>query len=179
MFLMVGCTNKEDVSVAKSEDTISELENKIVKLEQIIEEHEEEITRIQESDTLSDKISIIDESNSYLSSQLYVLNNVIQHTTSNKTAMLNSAEINGDTLNLNITYTNMINDEDAPNGFRLVETEEGTEVLSISKDVPVFLLENPRTSFVATWEQVVAHRGFLRLFEKDGEVVLISESYLP
>lgn len=186
VFLIVGCTNKEEVSVSISEDVNNDLKNEIVKLAQIIEkqkasieEHEEKLTRITELDTLRDTISGLEESTTYLLDRVYLLENVIQHTTSYKTAMLNSTEIKGDTLNLNITYTNKINDEDAPNGFRLVKTEEGTSVLSIAKDVPVFLLETPGKSFQATWEQIVEYRGFLQLFEKSGEVVFISEVYLP
>ena len=93
--------------------------------------------------------------------------------------MLNSAEIKEDTLNLNITYTNKVIDEEAPNGYRLENTGEEISVLRISKDVPVFILENPKKSIEATWDQLVNHRGFFQIFERNGEVVFISESYLP
>lgn len=184
ILLMAGCNDKEKIS--NSNDINRSLENKLLELEQIIgkqqvsiAEHEEQLSRMNELIAFSDNISNLEESDSYLSNKLYVLENLIQHTTSYKTAMLNSAEIKEDTLNLNITYTNKVIDEEAPNGFIMVETGEGTKVLSISEEVPVFLLENPGKSILATWEDIVEYRGFLQLYEKDGKVVFISESYLP
>lgn len=184
ILLMAGCNDKEKIS--NSNDTNRSLENKLLELEQIIgkqqvsiEEHEEQLSRMKELIAFGDNISNLEVSDSYLSNKLYVLENLIQHTTSYKTAMLNSAEIKGNTLNLNITYTNKVIDEEAPNGFIMVETGEGTKVLSISEEVPVFLLENPGKSILATWEDIVEYRGFLQLYEKEGKVVFISESYLP
>lgn len=176
MLLMFGCDNKEGASESISGDTNSKLESNIEELEQIIEEQQ---ASIDELNTLNEKVSILDESNTYINNKLYVLETLIQHITSYKTAMVNSAEIKGDKLNINITYTDLIDDDDAPNGFRMVETGEGTKVLNISKDVPIFLLEDPSKSIEATWEQIVAFKGFIKLFEEDGKVIFISEVYLP
>ncbi|AWE07590.1 hypothetical protein DCE79_09445 [Lysinibacillus sp. 2017] len=184
IFLMAGCKGNEEASVPNESN--GQLENKIVELEQIIEKqqlsiekHEEKLSEMNDSDIPNDRNINLEESISYLTNKIYVLETLIQHTTSYKTAMLNSAEIKGDTLNLNITYTNKVMDEEAPNGFRMVETGDGTKVVTISEGVPVFLLENPSTSVLATWEDIVEFRGFVQLFEKDGKIVLISESYLP
>lgn len=180
---MTGCKSEVDESVTNSN---RQLENKIVKLEKIIEkqqvsleEHEEKLSETKDLDMPNDKIISLEESVTYLTNKIYILETLIQHTTSFKTAMLNSADIKGNTLKLNITYTNKVIDEEAPNGFRMVETEDGTKDVSISEGVPIFLLENPGTSIVATWEDIIEFRGFLQLFEKDGKIVFISESYLP
>ena len=114
MLLMFGCDNKEGASESISGDTNSKLESNIEELEQIIEEQQ---ASIDELNTLNEKVSILDESNTYINNKLYVLETLIQHITSYKTAMVNSAEIKGDKLNINITYTDLIDDDDAPNGW--------------------------------------------------------------
>jgi len=121
----------------------------------------------------------IKESYTIFHNNLYSLNQLVNLTLDSKTAILNHAEVQGDTLNLNITFADKIGDQDEPNGFRLEETEEGTMTLSVSKNVPIYLLKDASSLVEVDWEKVVTHRGFLQLYEKDGEVVFISEIYLP
>lgn len=186
MLLMVGCADK-DVSPSTTDDTNHNLEAKIIKLEQIIEkqqkvieEYEKKLTPLDELESLNDTINFLQESSFTLDNKLYMLDTLIKQTTSSKTAMINDATIQGNTIHLNVTYTNMIEgDEEGPSGFRLEETEEGTEVITLSKDVPVFKLIDPGTLVQATLDEIHDFRGFVQLFEKDGETVFISELYLP
>lgn len=60
-----------------------------------------------------------------------------------------------------------------------METEGGTITLSVSKNVPIYLLKNATSLIPVDWDKVVAHRGLLQLYEKNGEVVFISEIYIP
>jgi hypothetical protein len=184
MLAMVGCDNKA-VSLTNTNDTKNDFEEKMVELEQtikkqqaIIDEHEEKLTNLIElnSDT---QLSILEESNFYINNKLYVLETLIDQITTYKTAMLTNAEINGETLKITITYTDIVSGDGEPNGFRLVETGEGTKVLTLTKDVPIFLLKNPGESYEAPWNEVVGYQGFLQLFEKEGKIVFISETYLP
>ncbi|GAA0343920.1 hypothetical protein GCM10008967_37950 [Bacillus carboniphilus] len=184
ILLITGCTKNETASI--SDQVISELQNKVEKLEQTIERQQESITahnnqlnKINEGESLNKNIAIIEESYSYLQNHLFVLETVIQHTTTSKTAVLNSAEIIGDSIHINITYTNKIRDENAPNNFRLVETGEGTRTISITDDVPILILDGPSKLKEAEWEHVGDHQRFLQLFEKNGEVVCILEWYIP
>ena len=109
----------------------------------------------------------------------FAMNHLIDLTLDSQTAILNHAEVKGDLLNLNITFADKIEDQDAPNGFHLVETEGGTITLSVSKNVPIYLLKNAASLIPVDWDKVVAHRGLLQLYEKNGEVVFISEIYIP
>ncbi|MGY3718469.1 hypothetical protein ACWE42_23420 [Sutcliffiella cohnii] len=186
VFILVGCTKKEEASLSVSDEKISELETKMTKLEEELykqqafkEETEELIAKIQDYDELKISIQMLEESYLYVMNQNYVLDRLLQHTTTYKTAMLNSAKIIDDSLSINITYQDKVTDDEAPNGFRLVETSEGTKDLLIKGGVPILLQENPGMLMEATWEHVVDHRGFLQLFEKDGEVIFILESYIP
>lgn len=186
VFILVGCTKKGEASLSVSDEKVSELENKIAKLEEEMqkqqefkEETEELIALKQDYDELKNSIQSLEESYLYVMNQNYVLDRLLQHTTTYKTAMLNSAKIIDDSLSINITYQDKVTDDEAPNGFRLVETSEGTKDLLIKGGVPILLQENPGMLMEATWEQVVDHRGFLQLFEKDGEVIFILESYIP
>ena len=180
---MVGCTNKEEGSLASSnnadENTIKKLEQKIEEQQAIMEEHEKKLTTLDEWEQLKTQLSLLDESNVYLQNRLYLLEAVINETTTSKTAILNSFEINEKSLDMNITYMNSIVDEDAPNNYRLIESGEGTKVISIREDVPIWLLKNPGESVQVTWEEFAIMSGFLKLYEKNGKIVFISEIYLP
>ena len=116
ILLLVGCTNKEDVRVSSSE-----VENKFIKLEQKIEmlqasidEHEDKFNGMNEldTDTLNENMDMLEEFDAYLYNQIYLLENIIKQTTLHKTAMLNSAEIDGNTLNINVTYTSKLIDDE-------------------------------------------------------------------
>lgn len=102
-------------------------------------------------------------------------------TLSSRTARLNHVTINGDKLNLEITYTEKIPDPNTPNGFRLEESKEGT-IISVGKDVPIYLLKDPHFLIPMDWEGLIINSailGLLHIYEKDGEVFFISEIYLP
>ena len=197
MFLMAGCNNKDvspvdadvnnKVAALTNDDTIHHLEGKVVELEKIIEkqqqaieEHEEKLMRLEEIDSSTNWIDNLYEMTISTDSKLYELETLINQVTSSKTAMINDVAIHGNTINLNITYTNMIvGNNEGPSGFRLEETEEGTVDISVSNDVPVFLLKDPGTLIPASFEELSEYQKFVRLFEKDGEIVYISELYLP
>lgn len=184
LLFTVGCTNKE--AVTQSDGLINELESKVKELElkvqqqqSLLEEHQDQLTKVNELEVLSENLTRLEESNVNFHDNVYMLTQLIQRTTISKTAMLNKAEIKDEKLLLDVTYTNKIQDDEAPNGFHLEETSEGTKTVSLSKNVPIFLLDNPSKLKEVEWEQVVNHRGFLQLFEKEGEVVFIWEMYLP
>lgn len=186
LLLIVGCTNT-DVASEEFEKKIGKLESKILDLEETtekqqatIEKHKEQ-TNITESkiEALEVKNAILKDSTMTIESNYFAINELIKHTMNSRTAILNYAEINGEKLSLTITYSEKITDGDAPNGFRLEETGEGTITIGISKDVPIYLLGNASTLIQATWEDVVSRRGMLQLFENNGEVVFISEIYIP
>ncbi len=186
LFLLftVACTNKE--AVTQSDGLVNDLESKVKELElkvqqqqSLLEEHQDQLTKVYELELLSENLTRLEESNVNFHDKVYMLTQLIQRTTISKTAMLNKAEIKDDKLLLDVTYTNKIQDDEAPNGFHLEETSVGTKTVSISKNVPIFLLDNPSNLKEVEWEQVVNHRGFLQLFEKEGEVVFIWEMYLP
>ena len=178
LLLIVGCDNKENANNTNHnlEAKVRELEQIIEKQQAVLDEHEEKLTNIGQLDM---DVQLLKESNSYIDNKLYMLETLIEHTTSYKTAMLNDATIQENTINLNVTYTNFVDDEEGPNGFRLEETEEGTKILSLSKDVPVYKLIDPGTFVQATLDEIREFRGFVQLFEKDGKIVFISEIYLP
>ncbi|MBE4906536.1 hypothetical protein IMZ08_00510 [Bacillus luteolus] len=184
LLFTVGCTNKEPVTqsdglVNELDSKVKELELKVQQQQSLLEEHQEQLTKVNELEVLSENLIRREESNVNFHDNVYMLTQLIQRTTISKTAMLNKAEIKDEKLLLDVTYTNKIQDDEAPNGFRLEETSEGTKTVSISKDVPIFLLSDPSRLKEVEWKQVVNHRGFLQLFEKDGEVVFIWEMYLP
>lgn len=170
--LISGCTDKK-VASNNYENDISKLEKEILELNQAMEKQQ------LLNDELKMMMNTFEESYTVLHNNFYAMDELIDLTIDSKTAMLNNAEIKGDLLNLNITFTEKIRDENAPNGFRLEETEEGTVTLTISKNVPIFLVKNASSIIQVEWEEVVTHRGFLQLYEKNGEVVFISENYLP
>lgn len=177
LFLLTACSDKNADSAAKTDG--SQLEGKMIELEQKINDYNEQLTKLQEIESLQSKMDLLENEVSSLNNSLYVTSEIVKYTSASKTAMLNGAEIKGDQLLLDITYTNKITDEEAPNGFRLKETGEGTKTLSITKDVPIYILENPHTLTAADWEQIGSHQRLLQLFEKSGEVVFIMEWYLP
>lgn len=172
LLLIVGCTNK-DVASIDYENNISKLESEILKLNQATEKQQ------LLNEELEMKMKTLEESSTVLENNFYAMNEMIDLTIDSKTAMLNNAEITGDIMNLNITFTEKIRDQNAPNGFRLEETEGGTITLSISRNVPIFLVRNASSIIQVDWEEVVTYRGLLQLYEKNEEVVFISEIYLP
>ena len=179
LLLIVGFTNN-NVASDDYENDISELESRILELDQANEKqqlvNEEQEKRIIENEM---KLETIQESLNVFHNNFYAMNQLIDLTLDSKTAILNHAEVKGDLLNLNITFTEKIGDQDAPNGFHLVETEGGTKTLCVSKNVPIYLLKNVASLIPVEWDKVVAHRGLLQLYEKNGEVVFISEIYIP
>ncbi|MEO4053919.1 hypothetical protein [Solibacillus sp. CAU 1738] len=172
LLMIIGCSGK-NVDLNNYENDISKLESEILELNQAMEKQQ------FLNDELKMEMNTLEESYTVLQNNFYALNELIDLTIESKTAMLNNAEIKGDILNLNITFTEKVSDKNAPNGFRLEETEEGTKTLNISKNVPVYLLKDPSSIIQVDWEKVVTHRGLLQLYEKNGEVVFISEIYLP
>ncbi|MEI4771671.1 hypothetical protein WAX74_18790 [Psychrobacillus sp. FJAT-51614] len=176
---IVGCTNKNVASEDLEKDIIK-LESEVLILSQSIEKqqqlHEEQEKKLMLNES---KMETLEDSNTVLHNNFHALNELVNLTIDSKTAMLNNAEIDGDKLNLNITYTEKIDDQDAPNGFHLKETKGGTLTLSISKNVPIYLLKDPSSIIQVEWEKVVTHRGLLQIYEKNGKVVFISEIYLP
>jgi TolA-binding protein len=176
---IVGCTNKNIASEDLEKD-ISKLESEILNLNQSIEKQQQLGVEQEKKIMLNEsKMETIKESHTVLHNNFHALNELVNLTLDSKTAMLNSAEINGDILNLNITYTEKINDQNDPNGFHLEETEGGTITLSISENVPIYLVKSASSLIQVDWEEVITHRGLLQLYEKDGEVIFISEIYLP
>lgn len=180
LLLIVGCTNKNDEILEDYEKDISKLESTILELNQA-NEQQQIVNEELEQKIIANEMNIetLKESYTIFHNNFYSLNKLIDHTLDSKTAILNHAEVKGDTLNLNITFANKIGDQGAPNGFRLEETEGGSITLSVSKNVPIFLLSNASSLIEVDWEKVVTHRGFLQLYEKNGEVVFISEIYIP
>ncbi|QFF97498.1 hypothetical protein PB01_00980 [Psychrobacillus glaciei] len=179
LLLIVGCTNK-NVPSDDFENDISKLENKIVELNQAVEKQRFLLEEQEKKIMLNEmKMETVEELNTVLHNNFHSMNELINLSIDSKTAMLNSAEIKGNTLNLNITFTEKIMDQDAPNGFHLEETEGGAITLSISENVPICLVKGGSSLIQVDWEEVVIHRGLLQLYEKDGEVVFISEIYLP
>lgn len=172
LLLLVGCTNK-NVASKDYDNDISKLESEILKLNQAMEQQQ------LLNEELEMKMKTLEDSSTVLQNNFYAMNELIDLTIDSKTAMLNNAEIKGDILNLNITFTEKIIDQSAPNGFRLEETEGGTITLSISNNVPIFLVKNVSSIIQVDWGKVVTHRGLLRLYKNNGEVVFISEVYLP
>ena len=181
--LVAGCTNDENTkSRSDNEDgnTISKLEQTIQDQQETIVDHENKLTALDEWEQVMNELSLLKESTYYLQNRLDLQEAVINETTNYKTAILNSFDINGELfVIINITYKNKVIDADAPNGYRLIESSEGTKEISIKKDVPIWMLENPGESVQVTWEEFAPMSGFLKLYEKDGEVVFISEIYLP
>lgn len=179
LLLIVGCTNKNITSEDYEKD-ISKLESTILELNQA-NEKQQLINEELEQKIIANEINMetLKESYTIFQNNLYSLNQLVNLTLDSKTAILNHAEVQGDTLKLNITFADKIGDQDEPNGFRLEETEGGTLTLSVSKNVPIYLLKNAASLIPVDWDQVVTHRGFLQLYEKNGEVVFISEIYLP
>lgn len=176
---MVGCTNK-NIASEDLENDISKLESEILKLNQSIEKQQKlGVEQDEKIMSYESKMATMEESYTALHNNFHALNELVNLTIDSKTAMLNNAEINGDILNLTITYTEKISDQDAPNGFHLEETEEGTKILSISKNVPIYLMKDPFSIIQVDWEKVVTHRGLLQIYENNGKVVFISEIYLP
>ena len=181
--LVAGCTNDENTkSRSDNEDgnTISKLEQTLQDQQETIVDHENKLTALDEWEQVMNELSLLKESTYYLQNRLDLQEAVINETTNYKTAILNSFDINGELfVIINITYKNKVIDADAPNGYRLIESSEGTKEISIKKDVPIWMLENPGESVQVTWEEFAPMSGFLKLYEKDGEVVFISEIYLP
>ena len=181
--LVAGCTNDENTkSRSDNEDgnTISKLEQTIQDQQETIVDHEKKLTALDEWEQVMNELSLLKESTYYLQNRLDLQEAVINETTNYKTAILNSFDINGESfVIINITYKNKVIDADASNGYRLIESSEGTKEISIKKDVPIWMLENPGESVQVTWEEFAPMSGFLKLYEKDGEVVFISEIYLP
>lgn len=110
---------------------------------------------------------------------LYVYMELVNHTATFKTALLNDVHMDGKQIILNMTYANKIADEDSPNGFYLEKIDEGTKNVTIADEVPIYFLQGASTYYLATWEDVRKHNGFFRLYENDGEVVFIIQSYIP
>ncbi|WP_339212862.1 hypothetical protein [Solibacillus sp. FSL W8-0372] len=180
--IVAGCTNDENTmsrSDNKHGNTISKLEQTLQDQQETIVDHENKLTALDEWEQVMNELSLLKESTYYLQNRLDLQEAVINETTNYKTAILNSFDINEESFVINITYTNKLIDEDAPNGYRLIESTEGTKEISIKKDVPIWMLENPGESVQVTWEEFDPMSGFLKLYEKDGEVVFISEIYLP
>lgn len=181
--LVAGCTNDENTkSRSDNEDgnTISKLEQTLQDHQETIVDHENKLTALDEWEQVMNELSLLKESTYYLQNRLDLQEAVINETTNYKTAILNSFDINGELfVIINITYKNKVIGADAPNGYRLIESSEGTKEISIKKDVPIWMLENPGESVQVTWEEFTPMSGFLKIYEKDGEVVFISEIYLP
>lgn len=179
LLFLVSCTNKEVASEDLEKD-ISKLKSEILKLNQSIEIQQQLVEEQEKKNILIDsKMVNLEESSTVLHNNFQAMNELVNLTMESKTAMLNNADINGDMLNLNITYTEKINDNNEPNGFRLEDTLEGTKTLSISKNIPIYLLKDPSSVIQVDWEKVVTHRGLLQIYEKNGKVVFISEIYIP
>lgn len=178
LLFLVSCTNK-DVASEDLEKEISKLKSEILKLNQSFEKQQLLVEEQEKKNILIEsKMVNLEESSTVLHNNFQAINELVNLTMESKTAMLNNAEINGDILNLNITYTEKMNDKKEPNGFRLEDTLD-TKTLSISKNVPIYLLKDPSSVIQVDWEKVVTHRGLLQIYEKNGKVVFISEIYIP
>ena len=180
--LMAGCLNKENTSSSSNNEdgnNISKLEQRLLEQQETIVDHENKLTALGEWEQVMNEVSLLEESTSYLQNRLDLLEAVLNESINYKTATLNSFEVNEEYLIINITYMNKILDEDAPNGYRLIESGEGTKELGIKEDVPIWLLDDPGKSVQVTWEEFAPMSGFLKLYEKEGEIVFVSEIYLP
>lgn len=179
LLFLVSCTNK-NVASEDLEKDISKLKSEILKLNQSIEKHQQLVEEQEKKMILIEsKMVNLEESSTILHNNFQAMSDLVDHNLESKIAMLNSAEIDGDILNLNITYTKKINDQKEPNGFRLEETEKGTTTLSISNNIPIYLLKDASSIIKVDWDKVITHRGLLKIYEKNGKIVFISEIYIP
>lgn len=97
-----------------------------------------------------------------------------------KTAFLTNVTVKEERVELTLTYAEKIVDEDAPNGFRIEETDVWPEILIIPSSVAVYMLEDPATLTKVEWDEVSHESVFIQVFEDEqGNVILITELYLP
>lgn len=188
LLLLYGCSkqavNTDQINILEAK--ITELENKIETQQKTIETQQKTITKLEgkvatkiDLEELKNDIDVLHWDSNANADNIRALQELADSISTSKTALINEVEIIGEYLHLTITYTNFVSDDYSPNRFHLEETGEGTKTLTISKDVPIFLLENAHYLVPADWEKVVRHRGLLKLYEIDGKVVYISERYIP
>ncbi|MFN7252960.1 MAG: hypothetical protein ACK4M9_19630 [Anaerobacillus sp.] len=101
---------------------------------------------------------------------------------SSKTAFLEEIHIVGEMIQLHMTYVEKVDDDSAPNGFRIEVSEEGIITLPLSTEVPFHMLEDDVSLLKkVNWTEVTEFLpAYIQLHENEnGEVVYIKEFYLP
>ncbi|WP_188205527.1 hypothetical protein [Alkalibacillus aidingensis] len=174
---VTGCTDQTNSD--EMQNKLSEMENRINYLEQTMMDQQSVIQYYEDDiNSLEDSNKELNDYTSRVSQDLHVLNEAISLAMDTQTAILEDTQNDRGDLEINITYAEKINDDSAPNGFYLEEQDDDT--LTIDRDVPIYMLENPSTLVNVEWDEMERKGGnFLQLFENDGEVVLIKELYIP
>ncbi|MFD1737143.1 hypothetical protein ACFSCX_11335 [Bacillus salitolerans] len=184
-----GCLHVDSAAEEQKEESLRQLSSRIIELEKMNRGQQEKMeelntliqlkySQLKELETAN---SLLQDKTSMMDINLQVLQDLVHQTIDFRTAIYNGADIKGDQLELNITYADMVQDEDSPNGFYLKESEVN-DLISINNNVPIYLLNRTGNMYPQNvqWEEVVElGGGFLKLYEKNGEVIFIIERYLP
>lgn len=186
LFLLGGCS--DDGSTNHFKDRFDQLEERLDVLEEITQEQQETIHR--QAELLQSKEADIEELQGTISRLEHIsqsaeinstiLMDLIHEITVSRTALVQEVILNGNELELSVTYADFVPDPDAPNGFHLDEEETPT-TLKVSLDVPIYWLDRSgdlQPMRIET-KELVGEAGFAEFYERDGEVVFIVERYLP
>ncbi|TFB19591.1 hypothetical protein E3U55_10550 [Filobacillus milosensis] len=188
LFIMNGCSDKEEVN-GEMADALNDLERKVSALEQKLTDQQVKID--DQKETIDEQAELIEKQEQRLKQEEDIKKNdhrrldekihrvydLVSQTTASETAILNSSEVKDGYIELVVTYADMVEDENAPNGFRLEEKNEETVLVDVSTPVYLGSIDPHRMLDIQGFKSKKG--AFLEFFKKDGEIVFVQERYLP
>ncbi|WP_202080145.1 hypothetical protein [Caldalkalibacillus salinus] len=174
IMVITGCSVQNTQSSAFDE---GELTEKVASLEEHINDYEEELQELR--GLVDTHKAMYTEQANMTRIELTQLKHLINHLPNITHRQGYLDLISNETATIQLAYK--IESDEAPNGFMIEEGEQ--EVKNVSEDVMIYILEGTQLksldSVNALSETLKDHQRLFDLYFLQGELLLVSEVYLP
>ncbi|MCG1023655.1 hypothetical protein [Sutcliffiella horikoshii] len=187
LLLLTGCTKDSATSEEKVRaetpgmEDLEAVKEEVKKLEEELIEKDSAIKELQDS-VESMKTSHLDRIVE-LENKVHMQEVLLAHlpTIVHKQGYIKEIKRDGTQLFFVIDYAAWEQDPSAPNGGKLVNEKEEQELIVVSESIAAYVLNGaavPVYEPIEVFEEK-SHSGLFNLYLVEGEIVLISEQYLP
>ena len=181
MLLLAGCTKEDDLKDHTSSGEDKNLEDQILQLNHQLKESENQILELK--NLYEQNANSTTEYYNELNTKIYMLENILYKLPNLEVrhSYINEMKLDGTNVELEVTLANMLDDEDAPNGYSIEEKEKRN--ILVDNEASFFVLEGTSMTQVPSVEElqpiIDRSKRFFKLYIVNDRILMLAEQYLP
>ena len=181
MLLLAGCTKEDDLKDYTSSGEDKNLEDHILQLNHQLKESENQILELK--NLYEQNAHSTTEYYNELYTKIYMLENIVYKLPNLEVrhGYINAMTLDGTNVGLEVTLSNMLDDEDAPNGFSIEEKE--TRNILADNEASFFVLEGTSMTQVPSVKElqpiIDRSKRFFKLYIVNDRILMLAGQYLP